>query len=178
LFFNFSRIIVKFFLKKFNNYISPIAKTFVYCLMPNHFHFLVKIKKEKIVFNFFRKTFPKFQTLEKLDNKLISKQFAKLFSCYTQSFNKQNNRKGSLFIKNFKRKNIDTENYLKRTIIYIHQNPVNHGFCDNINKWKYSSYNSIISDKPTVLQKEEVISLFEDIDNFIYCHKTDPDIEI
>ena len=33
-----------YFLKQYNYYISPIAKTFAYCLMPNHFHFLVQIK--------------------------------------------------------------------------------------------------------------------------------------
>jgi len=33
-----------FFLKKYHKYISPIADTFAYCLMPNHFHFAVKIK--------------------------------------------------------------------------------------------------------------------------------------
>ena len=36
-----------FFLKKYAKYIFPIADTFAYCLMPNHFHFAVRIKKEK-----------------------------------------------------------------------------------------------------------------------------------
>ena len=85
---------------------------------------------------------------------------------------------GSLFLDNFKRKNIDTENYLKKTIIYIHQNPVNHGFCKTVDNWKYSSYNSIISNKPTNLKRKEVISLFEDVDNFIYCLKINTDNEI
>ena len=38
-----------FFLKKYANYINPIADTFAYCLMPNHFHFLVRIKYEKAI---------------------------------------------------------------------------------------------------------------------------------
>lgn len=33
-----------FFLQRYHYYISPIAETFAYCLMPNHFHFLVKMK--------------------------------------------------------------------------------------------------------------------------------------
>ena len=36
-----------YFLKKYHQHISPIAETWAYCLMPNHFHFLVRIKEEK-----------------------------------------------------------------------------------------------------------------------------------
>ena len=37
----------QFFLKKWAAYISVIADTYAYCLMPNHFHFLLRIKEEK-----------------------------------------------------------------------------------------------------------------------------------
>ncbi|MDK2979548.1 MAG: REP-associated tyrosine transposase [Bacteroidales bacterium] len=101
----------RFFLKKFKQHVTPIAETYAYCLLPNHFHFLVRIKEEGVI----RSTFPKFQTLEKINrNKFISKQFSNFFSSYTQSFNKVNGRKGSLFYKNFKRKRITTEIYLKQ----------------------------------------------------------------
>jgi REP element-mobilizing transposase RayT len=87
-----------FFLKKYMQYIDPIAHTYCYCLMPNHFHFLIQIKNEEELKNSLQvrsPAFPKFQTLEKL----TSKQFANLFSSYTQAFNKQQGRRGSLFIK-------------------------------------------------------------------------------
>jgi REP element-mobilizing transposase RayT len=51
-----------YFLKKFKQYIFPIADTFAYCLMPNHIHFLVRIKEEDAL----SESFPKFQTLEKV----------------------------------------------------------------------------------------------------------------
>jgi hypothetical protein len=41
-----------FFLKKYAQYISPIADTFAYCLMPNHFHFAVRIKDEEDIVAF------------------------------------------------------------------------------------------------------------------------------
>ena len=168
-----------FFLNKFNKYVSPIADTFAYCLLPNHFHFLIQIKTENIINDFYYKSRKVSKTMRdapKNISDIISQQFSNFFNSYTKSFNKQNNRKGSLFLDNFNRKNIDTENYLKRIIIYIHQNPVNHGFSEHVNKWKYSSYNSIISNKSTNLKRDDVISLFEDIDNFIYCHKSIIDI--
>jgi len=33
-----------FFLKRYGKYIPPIADTYAYCLMPNHFHLMVRIK--------------------------------------------------------------------------------------------------------------------------------------
>jgi len=41
-----------FFLKKYIQHISPIADTFAYCLMPNHFHFAVRVKSEKEIMYF------------------------------------------------------------------------------------------------------------------------------
>ena len=36
----------EYFMQLYGKYISPIADTFAYCLMPNHFHFLIRIKGE------------------------------------------------------------------------------------------------------------------------------------
>src|SRR5690606_6961681 len=76
-----------YFLEKYKQHINPIAETIAWCLMPNHFHLLVKIKSEEEI----AAAFPKFQTLEKLrredeKSKFLSKQFSNFFSSYTQSF--------------------------------------------------------------------------------------------
>ena len=55
--------------------------------------------------------------------------------------NRQENRSGSLFLKNFKRVMIDDEHYLKYIIFYIHYNPVKHDIVNNMSSYKYSSYN-------------------------------------
>jgi len=158
-----------YFMKKYDLHISPIAETYSYCLMPNHFHTLIRIKDESQLI----KSFPKIKTLEKLEqNKFISKQFANFFSSYTQSFNKKYNRKGSLFLKNFQRKKIISEQYLKQAIVYIHLNPVNHEFVGKLEDWKFSSYNAFFSSKPTSIRKNEVINLFDDLVNFKDYHKT------
>ena len=156
-----------FFLGKYRIYISPIAHTYCYCLMPNHFHFLLRIKGE---IEIPASTFPKFQTLEKL----ISKQFSNLFSSYTQAFNKQQSRKGSLFMKNFKRKRITDEKYLRKMVHYIHYNPIEANLCDKPNGWKFSSYNDLLDSRPSFTLKNEVIDWFEDKENFIFCHSYPP----
>lgn len=164
-----------FFLKQFKQYIHPIAHIYSYCLMPNHFHFLLQIKKEKELNSFFNKkkgnqTFLKCETLEKL----TSKQFSNFFSSYTQAFNKQQGRKGSLFMKNFKRKRIENKQYLYKLVHYIHHNPIEAGLCQHLNEWKYSSYNAICFDANTLIKKRQVIEWFEDLENFKFMHTQKP----
>lgn len=127
------------FLEKYHKHVGPVAETIAWCLMPNHFHLLVKIKSEA----------------EGLNDKLnfISKQFANFFSSYTQSFNKVCKRRGSLFIKNFKRKEIVTENYLSNLVMYIHLNPVHHGFSKQVWEWEWTSYDCF------ALSEEELLVL-------------------
>jgi putative transposase len=179
----------RFFLNKYEKYISPVADTLAYCLMPNHFHFLIRIKEEKAL-----RSFPKFfLTLEKLysdfstskksdsefeaSEKFLSKQFSNLFSSYTQSFNKLYGRRGSLFLKNFQRKEVSNDLYLKQLIVYTHNNPVHHGFRSLPEEWKYSSYNTLLGDEKTNLMRDFVIGLFDDKENFIYIHQQKIDLE-
>jgi putative transposase len=160
-----------YFLRQWEKHIEPIAKTYAYCLMPNHVHFLISIKSEKKVTEYFgfneEKPFGKFQTFQKL----LSKQFANFFSSYTQAFNKMHQRKGSLFIPNFKRKEITSENYLSTIICYIHRNPIHHGFSENFEDWKYSSYSTILSKKQTKVQRNFVLNKFENLENFNASHQ-------
>jgi putative transposase len=175
-----------YFLKKFTEFVSPVANTYAYCLMPNHFHFLVQIKSEKEVFEFLKEneklpdeniSLTAFKALSAGVTEInffslhISKQFSNFFNGYSQALNKQQGRRGSLFLRSFKRKEIASSEYLKSLILYIHSNPVHHGFVSNISNWKYSSYHSLISDKTTQLKRNEVIELFEDIDNLKFSHQ-------
>lgn len=178
----------RFFLEKYQHYISPIAQTYCYCLMPNHFHFVVKIRSEEELLGFSKATrtttLPKFQTLEGNSDLtgfqnlsgLLSKQFSNLFNAYSKAFNKQNNRKGNLFIRPFKKKRITDSNYLLKLIHYIHHNPVEARLATTPKDWKYSSYAAFISNEPTQLERAEVLALFNDRDNFIYCHQELPQL--
>ena|SRR6218665_1833575 len=168
----------RFFMEKYIHHISPVADTFCYCLMPKHFHFLVRIKSEEdlkvnATFPETSQTFPKFGTLEKFEpqtEKLLSKCFSNLFSSYTQAFNKQQNRKGSLFMKNFKRKHVNDMGYLRQLVIYIHQNPVAAEISKSPEDWPHSSYRNIISDETAPPEKDELIGWFEDKENFLSSH--------
>lgn len=36
-----------YFILKYTEYIKPIVDTYAYCLLPNHFHYLIKIREEE-----------------------------------------------------------------------------------------------------------------------------------
>ncbi len=73
-----------------------------YCLMPNHFHILIR---------------------EKVENGL-SIFMGKLSTAYAMYFNTKYERKGILFEGRFNAKHIDTNEYLNWVFSYIHLNPV------------------------------------------------------
>jgi len=97
--------------------------------------------------------------------------FSNLFNAYTKAFNKKYHRTCSPFEKNFSRKKITSRSYLKRVLLYIHNNPVHHGFCRHPSEYAWSSYLSCLSVKPTNLQRETVIGWFDSPGNFKTCHE-------
>ena len=161
-----------YFLQKYKNHIHPVADTFCYCLMPNHFHLIARIKSEMELLNL-----TGFQNLSglKLEDR-ISKQFSNFFNSYSKSINIQEKRKGSLFMRPFKRKKIESKPYLQKLIHYIHFNPVKAGICKTPDDYKYSSCQSLISNSKTLLKREETISWFGDKENFIFIHNNPPDL--
>jgi len=53
----------------------------------------------------------------------------------------------------------------------MHQNPVNARLCRKPDEWKHSSYNALVYLKDTLVCRNEVIALFDDVDNFKYCNQ-------
>jgi len=135
----------KYFLDKLVKYIVPIAEIYAYCLMPNHFHLLLRFKNLDDILN-------------EDEHKYLMKQFSNLLNGYAKAYNKRYNRKGSLFLDYLKRKRVDDEKYLTKLLHYIHNNPVNHGFVEDISEWKYSSYHSYINwDRESKIKRTEMM---------------------
>lgn len=159
----------RYFLQQWDKYISPIATTYAYCLMPNHIHFLIRILSEDDIKT--NKHLTGFQNLSGVLPNLISKQFSNLFNAYAKAYNKLYNRKGSLFHRPFKRKEITSEDYLKTLVCYIHRNPIHHGFCTNFTAWKHTSYDSYLSEKSSKIERTYIFDLFDGKENFIEAHQ-------
>ncbi|WP_417431669.1 transposase [Halpernia sp.] len=171
-----------FFLEKVEKYLLPIADLYAYCLMPNHFHLIIRIKDNLTSETPLMETLPKFGTLAKLetglhsDKSLASKQIAKLISSYTQAFNKYHNRHGSLFERPFKRKRIESEDYLTKAIVYVHRNVIDLDY--EMEGYEFCSYKNIVSTAPSPVRRKEIMDLFDGIENFIDVHKRENDYEM
>ena len=137
----------RFFLKKLKEHLQNTIIIYAYCLMDNHFHLAIKV----------------------LNETEVTQKFSNFFNAYAKAYNKQENRTGSLFEKHFKRIQLKDENYLQNLIVYIHQNPMKH-LQLNFTKYSFSSYAPFLSDKETLLPREDVFNLFSDIENFKFMH--------
>ena len=113
-----------YFLKKINEYLVPVSDILVYCLMPTHYHIVVRVKKPSEVF----------KTSE------VSNAMMKLSVSYTKAINKRFQRVGVLFQGQFQAKPILTSEYLLNLCRYIHGNPVKDGIVADISQWPYSNY--------------------------------------
>ncbi|HRI28948.1 MAG TPA: hypothetical protein PK715_12885, partial [Chitinophagales bacterium] len=136
-----------YFLQKYAFYISPVATTYAYCLLGNHFHLLIAVRSEPEIMDFFmrRKTDETGKPYTPVPHtpsagKVVSGQFAHLFNAYAQAFNKETKRSGGLFETPFRRKPVESSRYLNQVIAYIHQNPQKHRLVANFVDYPHSSY--------------------------------------
>ena len=93
------------FFIKYNRFVGKLSDLYSYCLIPNHFHILIRIKSEEELVNEFSKPINDW-------NAEINQRFSNFFNSYTKTYNKYNNRKGKLFMLPYKRGKVDNDEYL------------------------------------------------------------------
>lgn len=118
---------------------EPIVDICCYCLMSNHYHFLVREKTKNGISNFMQK----------------------LQTGYTMYFNKRYERSGALLQGTFKAEHANEDSYLSYLPAYIHLNPVKlidpkwreNGIIDKkaaesfLKQYRYSSYPDYIGER-------------------------------
>lgn len=121
-----------YFLKKFRECVSLHCRVLAYCLMPNHFHFLIYTTNDSV----------KKKKVGGLMVPLLNDGSRQLLSSYTQAINKQEGRTGSLFRPKTKAKLLENtgENYAFTCFHYIHQNPLRAGLVKKMEDWEFSSF--------------------------------------
>jgi len=137
-----------FFIKKMREYILPYGDLLCYCLMPNHFHWLVYVREPSILVS---------SSDGVTKTRSLNESIGILLRSYTRAINEQEGRSGALFREETKAKDgwIDTnispahqdygkiwqnwELYGWTAFQYIHQNPVKAKLVDRAEDWPYSS---------------------------------------
>lgn len=106
-----------------------------YCLMPNHFHLLLRQDSEIPIFSFLQS----------------------LHTSYSMYFNNKYDKVGHLFQGAFKQKEIDKDEYLLHLSSYIHLNPLSAGLVSKLEDYQWSSYPDYIGAREGTLCDKEVI---------------------
>lgn len=170
-----------YFLKLLNKFLNDYVDILAYCLIPNHFHLVIKVKVVLTITNFegMQTVIPKYAKKEKdmviITNdveigKIVSHQFKRLFIAYAMAINKQENRVGSLFDAKFKRLEITTQEYLEYIIFYTHFNPQKHGLIGDFRQYIYSSYDVILNQPSINFCRDFVFELFGGKTDYINYH--------
>jgi len=130
------------FLSLYVKHISPIADTYAYCLLKDHFHLLVRIKDKKNL----DENLTGLQDLSGLRAYSPTQSFLNLFSAYTKGMNKAYHRTGALFQIPFGATPVpDDHRYVFRHISRIHQNSETHRLVKSFRDWPHSSYYAKVS---------------------------------
>ncbi len=137
----------EYLIRTFYRFLPPYKLELIaYCLMPNHYHILLKH-----------------------DDPLEGSRFIqRVFNAYTQAVNRQVTRVGTLFQGNVKKRFVEDDEYLMDVISYIHLNPVKSGLCEKPEEWLFSDYTEWIGTKKTARNIEsERTKIFGDIYYYI-----------
>jgi REP-associated tyrosine transposase len=106
-----------------------------YCLMDNHFHFLLRQNGD----------------VE------ISKFMQAVFNIYTKAFNTKYGHSGTLFEGPFKAIHVDRNEYLLHLCRYIHRNPLQAGLVVKREQWHYSNYSEFVGKRNGALIDREFV---------------------
>lgn len=124
---------------------NKIVEIVCYCLMPNHFHFLIK----------------------QLKDNGISEFVGKLSNSYTKYFNIKYKRVGPLYQGEFKSVLVKTNEQLIHLSRYIHLNPFAAGITKDLESYIWSSYPEYINKiEPDICKKEIILDQFKSVEDY------------
>jgi REP element-mobilizing transposase RayT len=171
-----------FFLDKAQRYLCPYFEVYAYCLVGNHFHFLLKTKSPNNILATLRKlssfeiTKAERLILEYTDltsdmiHDMYRMQIIRLLTAYSKNYNRLYGQSGHVFYKPFKKILVKDSEYIKTLIHYIHKNPVKHNLTNNFKYFEWSSYYDYLNNEDKITEVESGLKLFGGLENFNNSH--------
>jgi REP element-mobilizing transposase RayT len=157
------------FLDKIRKELKPICEPMAYCLMPNHFHLLLRATE------FSCREIP---TYGGKPMQLLARKIGLMLSSYSQQINKQRGTTGSLFQQKTKAKcvsapvtgqttlrrgpTVSTPSYIINCMHYIHQNPMKAKLVTKMEEWEHSSFAGYAGFKEDDLCDKAILMEFAD----------------
>jgi REP element-mobilizing transposase RayT len=165
-----------YFLQLYAKYIQPVALTYAYSLLPNHYHFLIRTFTEEEQEAYHQAQIGSISEIDPIFKlREPSRAFNNLGIAYARALNKATGRTGALFDSPFGRKIVDNDRYFITLIAYIHRNPQKHGFVTDFRDWPWTSYGTVHSTKPTKIQRDELLAWYGNLANFEDAHQFETD---
>ncbi len=172
-----------FFLEKIKKHFIPFVDILAWCLMPNHFHFMVHISEPKTMSDKQTESGTNFNNSNPSLNQRLSQSIGVMLRSYTRAINLQQKRSGKLFREGTKAICINANTQLAKswylnqgvTMInhvesekqypnicynYILFNPVKDGLVKHAEEWEFSSYRDAIGLRNGKLINREMINSF------------------
>ena len=106
-----------------------------YCLMPNHYHFLLRQEEDTPISDFMQA----------------------IFNRYTKAVNNAYGRTGTLFEGSFDAIPVVKDAHLLHLCRYIHRNPVEAGLVTHPAQWPYSNYLEWVEQRPGTLVDRDFV---------------------
>lgn len=129
----------RYFFELMRKYMTIFSvRCYCYCLMPNHFHWILKSDIDDVISSF----------------------ISRLLNAYVKALNKIVGRTGPLFVDRFRNVQIDKDAYLMHLLRYIHRNPVEAGLVDSLDQWPYSDYLEFIAKRNGTLSEVHLRNLY------------------
>ena len=157
------------FLQLYIAHTTPIADTYAYCLLPNHFHFFVRIHtlKEQI-----KRWANEHQDIAAFQPTYPHEQYAKLLAAYAnqvkEPFHQLENQTHIV--------HVSQRQQFAYLIRYIHQNPAFHNYVENFREWRWSSYRALLAERPTRIPVSIVMRWFHSAEWFEELHWETQDV--
>ena len=173
-----------FFLDRAKRYLSDYFDIYAYCLLGNHFHFLLKTKPVQTILSTLKgrskveliKSEIKLTELDDLNPEIIHDmyriQLLRLFTAYSKNYNRLYGRCGNLFYRPFKRILVSDVDFVKSIILYIHKNPVKHLLTKNFKDFEWSSYYDYLNADSKITNIGKGIKVFGGLEEFNQLHNS------
>jgi len=124
-----------YFLRQFRYFVAAqTVQVVAYCLMPNHYHFLIYLREEG-----------------------LSAAMQRFTPSYTNAINRRYQRSGALFEGRFQTLWVDSDRYLLHLTRYIHLNPVKAGLVQHPEEWEFSSYLDYVELRQGTLPQRDAV---------------------
>ncbi|MFM7838321.1 MAG: transposase [Chitinophagaceae bacterium] len=125
----------EFFLRKFQQYISPVFVVRAWCLLPTHFHFFGEVSvPEGLLW--------RLSSGSGIDQYLTC-QFKNFFLSYVQALKKRQGIQTNILAQKYKHREINSDRDRTNLYYYLHHNPLRHGVSQDWEGYLWSSYRQI-----------------------------------